>query len=94
MAMEDWNHDGSNDRRDDYLEHTYLHNNEGETGGRRSSGRGISCLGVIGCVVAGFLEMTAIIWLLGIEPKNIPSIVLMILWFVCAMATELVVLVH
>ena len=84
MALFDWNWDGKNDIQDNFIEYEVYRrankNHKQSTG--RSYRTGISGAGVCISMLVGFVMETLVFVFLGIDIEDVPSIVLMILWFV------------
>ncbi|MCD8109516.1 MAG: hypothetical protein LUE14_05385 [Clostridiales bacterium] len=92
MAINDWNGDGKNDRRDDFIEYHIMNGDSNpESGSGHKSGE-MSTIGIILCVMSGIVEEALLYMLLGIEVKNVPGLVMLLLWVVFSFITFLVVM--
>ena len=83
MAMYDWNHDGNNDWKDNFIEYQLYHMQQEEKSpvptGR---GNGMSTFGAILSVVAGLVLQASLYVVLGMDVENVPVLVIVILWVV------------
>lgn len=93
MAMYDWNHNGKNDPVDDYLEYQIYHNCKSDHNRphhTQSSG-GISTFGIVFSMICGMVLQAFIYTVFGIDVKDIPAVILLILWvFLSALAAVVV----
>lgn len=84
MALVDWDGNGKKDIQDDLIEYQIYQEcmkNSNSTSGSDHSG-GMSTFGAILCVVGGLVTEGIVFSALGAEVKDIPSIILIILWLV------------
>lgn len=85
MAMYDWNHNGKNDRMDNYIEYQVYKKVSGEmdkpsyTSSRSS---GMSTFGAIVSVIGGLILQALLYTVLDIEVDNVPILVILILWVI------------
>lgn len=84
MALHDWNHDGKKDMVDNYMEYQIY---KETTGKKQVSGSGLgggaSTFGAIVAVIGGLFLAAAIMALLC-DDGDVPVILTIILWVICA----------
>lgn len=93
MAMYDWNHNGKNDPVDDYLEYQIYHNckSDNDRPHHTQSSGGISTFGVVFSMICGIVLQAFIYTVFGIDVKDVPVVILLILWvFLSALAAVVV----
>lgn len=93
MAMYDWNHNGKNDPVDDYLEYQIYHNckSDNDRPHHTQSSGGISTFGVVFSMICGMVLQAFIYTVFGIDVKDVPVVILLILWvFLSALAAVVV----
>ena len=93
MAMYDWNHNGKNDPVDDYLEYQIYHNckSDNDRPHHTQSSGGISTFGAVFSMICGMVLQAFIYTVFGIDVKDVPVVILLILWvFLSALAAVVV----
>lgn len=93
MAMYDWNHNGKNDPVDDYLEYQIYHNckSDNDRPHHTQSSDGISTFGAVFSMICGMVLQAFIYTVFGIDIKDVPVVILLILWvFLSALAAVVV----
>lgn len=93
MAMYDWNHNGKNDPVDDYLEYQIYNNCKSDHNRphHTQSNGGISTFGTVFSMICGMVLQAFIYTVFGIDVKDVPAVILLILWvFLSALAAVVV----
>ena len=93
MAMYDWNHNGKNDPVDDYLEYQIYHNckSDNDRPHHTQSSGDISTFGAVFSMICGMVLQAFIYTVFGIDVKDVPVVILLILWvFLSALAAVVV----
>lgn len=93
MAMYDWNHNGKNDPVDDYLEYQIYHNckSDNDRPHHTQISGGISTFGAVFSMICGMVLQAFIYTVFGIDVKDVPVVILLILWvFLSALAAVVV----
>ena len=93
MAMYDWNHNGKNDPVDDYLEYQIYHNckSDNDRPHHTQISGGISTFGAVFSMICGIVLQAFIYTVFGIDVKDVPVVILLILWvFLSALAAVVV----
>lgn len=93
MAMYDWNHNGKNDPVDDYLEYQIYHNckSDNDRPHHTPGSGGISTFGAVFSMICGMVLQAFIYTVFGIDVKDVPVVILLILWvFLSALAAVVV----
>lgn len=84
MALHDWNHDGKKDMLDNYMEYQIYKKTTGKKQvGGSGSGGSASTFGAIVAVIGGLFLAAAIMALLCGD-GDVPVILTIILWVICA----------
>ena len=82
MAMYDWNRNGKNDPVDDYLEYQIYNNckSDNDRPHHTQSSGGISTFGAVFSMICGMVLQAFIYTVFGIDVKDVPAVILLILW--------------
>ena len=73
--MYDWNHDGKRDMKDRYIDYCIYQETSKSSGSSGCSGLVAFLIAISGLIIQAFIYT-----LLGIDPGNIPALVLVFLW--------------
>ena len=86
MALHDWNHDGKKDWQDTFIEYQSYKDVTGQKNdSSHTPSNGISTFGTILSTVGGlFLGALIVALFAGDNVKNVPVIIIIILWIICS----------
>lgn len=88
MAFYDWNHDGDNNFKDDFIEYQVFEDSERNSNYTPRRGGGISTFGAITATVGGLILAALIITLIS-GGESIPLFIIIVLWIVCGVALSI-----
>lgn len=92
MAMYDWNQDGKKDEKDNFIGYQiFKDGTDNDNNTSHSHKGGISTFGAIVSVIAGLVLQAVLYTALGIEVKDVPLIVILMLWFVFSIIVAAIV---
>lgn len=82
MAFYDWNHDGENDYKDEFIEYQNFNESDKDSNYIPRRGGGISTLGAIVATVGGLFLASFIVVLFG-GGEDTPVLLTIIVWILC-----------